>query len=181
MPPIIDQDHPEAEESRQGGDVDTVDITVLSPSPGVPDSFILRGVSLDTTVRELKLRLSTALDRHPAPAEQRLILRGRPLARDDDTVQAILQTEHQQQQQLLVGLGMAVFHYERQMRAGMPVSTEALTGLRDELRQRASTLQHVPVSRDHAADSAGARSQGQIADYFAGRVQAMIDSRVEAE
>lgn len=66
--------------------VRTVTIHILSPSLPAPSRFTLRDLPLETTVGQLRARITHSLPGHPAPSTQRLIYRGRPLANNNDTM-----------------------------------------------------------------------------------------------
>ncbi|KAH7033375.1 uncharacterized protein B0I36DRAFT_321312 [Microdochium trichocladiopsis] len=80
---------------------ESLDLQIMSPSAGVPQPWLIRGIPTNTSVRQLKERLRNVLAARPADNAQRLIHRGRLLARDDDTlldvfgVDAIRSAEHQ--------------------------------------------------------------------------------------
>ncbi|KAJ5359276.1 uncharacterized protein N7496_011689 [Penicillium cataractarum] len=78
--------------------VRTVTIHILSPSLPAPSRFTLRDLPLETTVGQLRSRITHSLPGHPAPSTQRLIYRGRPLANNNDTMADIFRsvegTEH---------------------------------------------------------------------------------------
>lgn len=61
-------------------------LQVLSPSVGVPQPLLLRGIPASTTVRQLKERLRNGLESKPSDQSQRLIHRGRLLSRDDESM-----------------------------------------------------------------------------------------------
>lgn len=67
----------------------SVDLQIMSPSPGVPQPWLIRGIPPTTSVRQLKERLRNVLEARPADNAQRLIHRGRLLARDDETLLGI--------------------------------------------------------------------------------------------
>ncbi|KXJ93255.1 hypothetical protein Micbo1qcDRAFT_194490 [Microdochium bolleyi] len=64
----------------------SLELHILSPSAGVPQPLLLRGIPASTTIRQLKERLRNGLDAKPADNAQRLIHRGRLLARDEETL-----------------------------------------------------------------------------------------------
>ncbi|KAF3398306.1 hypothetical protein F1880_006124 [Penicillium rolfsii] len=68
----------------------TVTIHVLSPSLPGTSRFPLHNVELDTTVGELRVRISHSFPGHPEPMTQRLIYRGRPLINDTQKLSRIL-------------------------------------------------------------------------------------------
>jgi len=68
---------------------ESIDLQIMSPSPGVPQPWLIRGIPPTTSVRQLKERLRNVLEARPADNAQRLIHRGRLLARDDETLLGI--------------------------------------------------------------------------------------------
>ncbi|KAI5924669.1 hypothetical protein F4810DRAFT_662732 [Camillea tinctor] len=87
--------------AAEATEVNALTLQIISPSVGVPQPLSLREVPRSTTVRQLKERIRNALDSKPADQAQRLIHRGRLLARDDETMlelfgeEAFRSTEHQ--------------------------------------------------------------------------------------
>ena len=70
----------------------TVNLQIVSPSDGVgPLSF--PALPSNTTVRQLKDKIRDALPSRPADDQQRLIHRGRLLARDGDTLRDVFGEE----------------------------------------------------------------------------------------
>lgn len=72
------------------GNFGRVTIHFVSPSFTAPARYTIRNIPLDTTVGELRLRLSEFIPGHPAPGTQRLFFVGRPLRNDDVTVAAVI-------------------------------------------------------------------------------------------
>ncbi|KAK3359354.1 hypothetical protein B0T25DRAFT_95618 [Lasiosphaeria hispida] len=70
----------------------TANLQIVSPSVGI-GPLVFPTLAPDTTVRQLKERIREALPSHPADDHQRLIHRGRLLARDSDTLQDIFTEE----------------------------------------------------------------------------------------
>ncbi|KAI2791082.1 hypothetical protein POX_c03937 [Penicillium oxalicum] len=75
-----------------------VTIHVLSPSLPPPSRVTLRDVPLETTVAQLRTRISLSLPHQPEPATQRLIYLGRVLVNDSSTLSEtfgpVEQSEH---------------------------------------------------------------------------------------
>ncbi|KAI5306699.1 phosphatidylserine decarboxylase 1 [Ascosphaera pollenicola] len=82
-----------AEDSQQSSPTEEINVNIVSPSAGVPDSYLVTNIKLTTTVLDLKQRLKDELDGHPSPADQRLIYRGRPLFNDTETLKAIFHSD----------------------------------------------------------------------------------------
>lgn len=61
-------------------------LQIISPSVAVPQPLNFTGLPVNTSVRQLKERIRDAIDAKPGAQAQRLIHRGRLLARDDDTM-----------------------------------------------------------------------------------------------
>jgi hypothetical protein len=61
-------------------------LMVVSPSVGVNSPLVFPGLPAATTVKELKAKLRNALTSKPDDERQRLIHRGRLLARDTETM-----------------------------------------------------------------------------------------------
>ncbi|KAL1884186.1 hypothetical protein VTK73DRAFT_5322 [Phialemonium thermophilum] len=74
----------------QDGPPLAVNLVVVSPSVGVNGPLNFPGISVSTTVRELKEKIRSAVPTKPSDEQQRLIHRGRLLARDGDTLHDIL-------------------------------------------------------------------------------------------
>lgn len=55
---------------------------VLSPSADIPNKMTFPDVPFSATVGELKNKICNAVESKPSPDRQRLIYRGKPLARD---------------------------------------------------------------------------------------------------
>ncbi|KAK0651744.1 hypothetical protein B0T16DRAFT_454172 [Cercophora newfieldiana] len=70
----------------------TANINIVSPNVGV-GPLILSALPHDTTVRQLKERIRDTLPSHPTDDQQRLIHRGRLLARDNDTLRDVFTQE----------------------------------------------------------------------------------------
>ena len=71
----------------------TANLQVLSPSVGVNRPLSFAGIPSSTTVRQLKERIRNTLPTKPADDQQRLIHRGRLLARDSETLQDVFGAE----------------------------------------------------------------------------------------
>lgn len=67
-----------------------ITIHFVSPSFTTPARYTIRNIPLETTVGDLRLRLSEFIPGHPAPASQRLFFVGRPLRNDDATIAAVI-------------------------------------------------------------------------------------------
>jgi hypothetical protein len=61
-------------------------LQILSPSVGVPQPLTLENLPVTTTVRQLKERIRNSVSTKPPDDAQRLIHRGRLLARDTETM-----------------------------------------------------------------------------------------------
>ncbi|KAI8625192.1 hypothetical protein F5Y19DRAFT_489865 [Xylariaceae sp. FL1651] len=61
-------------------------LQILSPSLGVPQPLLLENLPVSTTVRQLKERIRSTISTKPRHDAQRLIHRGRLLARDPETM-----------------------------------------------------------------------------------------------
>lgn len=70
-----------------------VNLQVVSPSSQVRSPLTFQLLPATTTVKELKERIRDALDVSPSAESQRLIYRGRMLARDSETMMEILGEE----------------------------------------------------------------------------------------
>lgn len=68
-------------------------LVVVSPSVGVPGPLTFAQLPITTSVKELKARLRDVLPSKPADESQRLIHRGRMLARDTETMVEIFGRE----------------------------------------------------------------------------------------
>lgn len=77
-----------------GGEGDTrsrtVTLHILCPSQPIPGRFTLNDLPLETTVGELRVRITQSVPSQPPPATQRLIYRGRPLTTESQTLSEIL-------------------------------------------------------------------------------------------
>lgn len=71
----------------------TVNLQVVSPSVGVNGPLSFPGLPAATTVQELKRLIREKLPLRPADDHQRLIHRGRLLARDNDTLENVFGAE----------------------------------------------------------------------------------------
>lgn len=65
---------------------DTVNLSIRSPSPEVPNPLLFSSLPVATTVGQLKLRIKDEVPSNPEPQRQRLIHRGRLLSNDNDTI-----------------------------------------------------------------------------------------------
>lgn len=65
-----------------------VNLHILSPTDGV-GNLRFPGLPAATTIRELKAKIRETLEARPADEDQRLIHRGRVLARDTDTLKDV--------------------------------------------------------------------------------------------
>lgn len=81
--------NPGDEASSSQGEMPTITLQVISPSVAVPRPLSFADLPANTSVRQLKERIRNAIDAKPSDQAQRLIHRGRLLARDDDTMLAI--------------------------------------------------------------------------------------------
>lgn len=77
----------------QGDALSSFNLQVVSPSASVNRPLSFPGIAASTTVRQLKEKIRNAVEVRPADNQQRLIHRGRLLARDDETLENILGTE----------------------------------------------------------------------------------------
>lgn len=84
---------PDQTASQAVGDSTTFTLQVVSPSVGIPQPLALQGLPKDTTVKQLKERIRNAVNTKPTDQAQRLIHRGRLLARDDETMTEIFGQE----------------------------------------------------------------------------------------
>lgn len=67
---------------------------VLSPSSEVDGGIHLQDLPISTTVRELRLKIQDAVASKPGPERMRLIYRGKVVANDADTLEAVFGTEN---------------------------------------------------------------------------------------
>jgi hypothetical protein len=74
------------------GSSSTVNLQIVSPSVGVPQPLILTNIATTTTVSQLKEKIQETLTLRPSADEQRLIYRGRLLARDEETLSDIFRS-----------------------------------------------------------------------------------------
>ncbi|RYO98269.1 hypothetical protein DL764_007135 [Monosporascus ibericus] len=76
-------------------------LQILSPSTGVPQPLVIQGLPASATIKQLKERLRNILLARPSDQAQRLIHRGRLLAREEETMlnvfgeEALRSTDHQ--------------------------------------------------------------------------------------
>lgn len=70
-----------------------VNLQVISPSSGVSSPLSFQFLPATTTVKEIKEKIRDALDVSPSPEIQRLIYRGRMLARDTATMMEVFGEE----------------------------------------------------------------------------------------
>lgn len=70
-----------------------VDLHVISPSAGANQPLNFPGTPASTTVQQLKEKIRQSLPLHPLHEQQRLIHRGRMLARDTDTLRDVFGVE----------------------------------------------------------------------------------------
>ncbi|KAJ4991894.1 ubiquitin family protein [Stagonosporopsis vannaccii] len=70
-------------------DAPAVNLKVLSPSSEFEGGVRLRELPAATTVRELRRRIQAAVPSQPAPERMRLIYRGKVVASDDATLEAV--------------------------------------------------------------------------------------------
>ena len=71
----------------------TVSLQILSPSVGVNRPLGFSGLPASITIRQLKEKIRDALANKPTDDQQRLIHRGRLLARDTETLQDVFGVE----------------------------------------------------------------------------------------
>lgn len=69
---------------------DKITLHVISPSIPAPGRFTLHGQPLSDTVAQIKARITQSLPGRPAPAQQRLIYRGKPLTDDRASLASVL-------------------------------------------------------------------------------------------
>ncbi|KAK0635708.1 hypothetical protein B0T17DRAFT_53448 [Bombardia bombarda] len=81
-----------ADEQPTSSSPSAVNLQIVSPSVGV-NTLSFPGLAAATTVRELKEKIRDVLPSRPAHDQQRLIHRGRLLARDSDTLQTVFGEE----------------------------------------------------------------------------------------
>lgn len=70
-----------------------VNLQVVSPSIGVGRPLSFSDLPASTTIQQLKEKIRSTLPIKPADDQQRLIHRGRLLARDDETLQDVFGAE----------------------------------------------------------------------------------------
>lgn len=68
----------------------TVTIHIVSPSLPGTSRFTLHDVPLNTTVGQLRVRITQSFPNRPEPSTQRLIYRGRPLTNDGHRLSRLL-------------------------------------------------------------------------------------------
>jgi hypothetical protein len=73
--------------------VEAFHLQVVSPSAGVNGPLSFRQLPVDTTVKQLKEKIREALPMRPSDDLQRLIHRGRLLARENETMSDIFGQE----------------------------------------------------------------------------------------
>lgn len=66
-----------------------INLRVLSPSSELEHGIHLQALPASTTVRELRLRIQAAAPSKPGPERMRLIYRGKVVANDGDTLEAV--------------------------------------------------------------------------------------------
>lgn len=71
----------------------TVDVRILSPSPGIPEQTRLGRIPTATTIGQLKEMIRDRLDSRPAARHQRLLYQARPLPPDQLTLQEVFGAE----------------------------------------------------------------------------------------
>lgn len=79
--------------NQEAPEVSSFTLVVVSPSVGVPGPLTFSQLPITTSVRELKAKLRNTLPSKPADESQRLIHRGRMLARDTETMVEIFGRE----------------------------------------------------------------------------------------
>jgi hypothetical protein len=79
--------------TTQGDVLADINLQVVSPSASVNRPLSFPTISASTTVRQLKDKIRNTLAARPTDDQQRLIHRGRLLARDDETLEHIFGTE----------------------------------------------------------------------------------------
>lgn len=86
-------DLPRSATSQAGSDSPTFTLHILSPSVGVQGKFTLKELPEDLTVKQLKERIRNVVAAKPVDQAQRLIHRGRLLARDSETMTEVFGQE----------------------------------------------------------------------------------------
>lgn len=71
-----------------------LNLKVLSPSSEFEGGIHLRELPASTTVRALRLRIQDAVPSKPAPERMRLIYRGKVVANDAATLEAVFGAEN---------------------------------------------------------------------------------------
>jgi hypothetical protein len=77
----------------EGGSSGTFTLQVVSPSVGVTGPLSFPQLPIGTTVKQLKEKIRESLSMRPSDDHQRLIHRGRLLAREDETMSEIFGQE----------------------------------------------------------------------------------------
>lgn len=84
---------PDAMDARDARDARdeplAINLKVLSPSSEIEGGLHLRDLAASTTVRELRLRIQDAVPSRPGPERMRLIYRGKVVANDADSLEAV--------------------------------------------------------------------------------------------
>ncbi|KAK8047682.1 Ubiquitin family protein [Apiospora saccharicola] len=130
----------------------TCTIQVISPSVGVPSGRLsFSKLPASTTIQQLKQRVRDALDAKPPDAAQRLIHRGRLLARDNETLLEIFGEET-----LRSGEPQAIHLVLRDLTDGRPTNTPTppVAGAQPTLSQ--------PTNQPGVAPQHPAHQQGQL-------------------
>jgi len=66
-----------------------IDLRILSPGSGVPESIEIRDVPVGTQIAKLKESITRVAPSHPSPDTQRLIYQGHVLAEPSTTLQNV--------------------------------------------------------------------------------------------
>jgi len=74
---------------RQSTPESRIDLRILSPGQGVPETIEIRDVPVGTRIAQLKERVALVAPSHPGPEAQRLIYQGHVLANPSATLQSI--------------------------------------------------------------------------------------------
>ncbi|KAH8908812.1 hypothetical protein BR93DRAFT_506839 [Coniochaeta sp. PMI_546] len=77
----------------QGDTPSSFNLQIVSPSASVSRPLVFASIPASTTIRQLKEKIRNAVATRPADDQQRLIHRGRLLARDEETLENILGAE----------------------------------------------------------------------------------------
>jgi len=75
--------------SEQAQSESRIDLRILSPGQGVPETIEIRDVPVGTRIAQLKERVALVAPSHPGPEAQRLIYQGHVLANPSATLQSI--------------------------------------------------------------------------------------------